>query len=240
MPADVTIEVLAAPVVNHAMAHNGLPFLHRISVATTERLAEVMISVRVVDDFGTVISRPWQHPSERVETETALVVDHPALRLDPAYLAGVEEETGAEIVVEVATGGAPVATTVHPIRVLASRQWTRPERTGAVLGAAGCVRAAEPPGVAGVGLESAQLLATATGSGSLAVSHVAPERIDQIVGAVFTAVHDREIFYAEPPAGWRYGQQIRTPGDVLTQRVGTCLDTTVLLASALEHVGIRR
>ena len=55
---------------------------------------------------------------------------------------------------------------------------------------------------------------------------------------MFTAVHDREIFYAQPPASWGYGQKVRTPGDVLTDRVGTCLDTTLLLASALEHVGI--
>ena len=51
-------------------------------------------------------------------------------------------------------------------------------------------------------------------------------------------MHNREIFYAEPPASWGYGQKIRTPGDVLADRVGTCLDTTLLLASALEHVGI--
>ena len=44
MPADVTIEVLAAPVVNHAMAHNGLPFLHRISVAATEPEPEAEMS----------------------------------------------------------------------------------------------------------------------------------------------------------------------------------------------------
>ena len=35
MPAALTIEVLAAPVVNHAMAHNGLPFLHRIVVVVS-------------------------------------------------------------------------------------------------------------------------------------------------------------------------------------------------------------
>ena len=60
--------------------------------------------------------------------------------------------------------------------------------------------------------EAAQILAAVTGSGSLAVSHATPERIDEIVGAVFTAVHDREIFYAQPPASWGYGQKVRYPG----------------------------
>ena len=101
MAAEVTIEVLAAPVVNHAMAHNGLPFLHRVVVAAEELLAEVLVTARVVDDFGTVLSRPWQHRAERVESAQPLVIQQPSLRLDPAYLAEIEEETGAEVVVEV-------------------------------------------------------------------------------------------------------------------------------------------
>ena len=55
---------------------------------------------------------------------------------------------------------------------------------------------------------------------------------------MFTAVHELDVYYAEPPASWGYGQKVRTPGDVFEQRVATCLDTTVALASCLEHVGI--
>jgi len=47
-------------VVNHAMAHNGLPFLHRIVVSSAragsaawEPLTDVLITARVVDGFGT-------------------------------------------------------------------------------------------------------------------------------------------------------------------------------------------
>ena len=49
---------------------------------------------------------------------------------------------------------------------------------------------------------------------------------------------DRQIVYAEPPPSWGYGQQVRTCGDVFVDRIGTCLDTTVVLAAALEHVGV--
>ena len=246
MPTELTFEVLAAPVVNHAMAHNGLPFLHRIVVsyggagsAASEPLTDVLITARVVDAFGTVLSRPWQHPVERVEAGRPLVVDQPTLRLDPNYLSGVEEETGAEIVVEVTVVGEPAGGTTHPIRVQAARQWTL-DPAAPVLSLELLAAFVQPnhPALPALISEAAQILATVTGSGSLAVSHATPERIDQIVGAVFTAVHDREIFYAQPPASWGYGQKVRTPGDVLTDRVGTCLDTTLLLASALEHVGI--
>ncbi|HEU4546829.1 MAG TPA: DUF4011 domain-containing protein, partial [Microlunatus sp.] len=239
MPTELTVEVLAAPVVNHAMAHNGLPFLHRLVVSSSSALADVLITARVVDAFGAVLSRPWQHPVERVEAGRPLVVDQPALRLDPVHLSAVEEETGAEIVVEVTVADEPVGSTTHPIRVQAARQWTL-DPDAPVLSLELLAAFVQPnhPALPALISEAAQILETVTGSGTLAVSHATGERIDEIVGAVFTAVHDREIFYAQPPPSWGYGQKVRTPGDVLTDRVGTCLDTTLLLASALEHVGI--
>ena len=49
----------------------------------------------------------------------------------------------------------------------------------------------------------------------------------------------RDIRYAEPPASWGLpGQKVRTPREVLEGRLGTCMDTTVTLAAALEEVGI--
>ena len=199
----------------------------------------MLVTARVIDAFGTVLSRPWQHPVERVEAGRPLVVDQPALRLDPGYLSEVEEETGAEIVIEVTAGGDPIGGTAHPIRVQAARQWTL-DPAAPVLSLEMLAAFVQPnhPALPALISEAAQTLASATGSGSLAVSHATGERIDQIVAAVFTAVHDREISYAQPPASWGYGQKVRTPGDVLTDRVGTCLDTTLLLASALEHVGV--
>ncbi|MFT4163874.1 MAG: DUF3320 domain-containing protein [Microlunatus sp.] len=239
MAAEVTIEVLAAPVVNHAMAHNGLPFLHRIVVAADEPVAEVLVTAQVVDAFGTVLSRPWQHRAEGIEPRQQLVVQQPSLRLDPAYLAEIEEETGAEIVIEVTVSGEAAGVTNHPIRVLAARQWTL-DPAAPVLSLEMLAAFVQPnhPALPPVVSEAARLLAERTGSGSLGVGAATVERVDQIVDAIFMAVHDREIYYAQPPASWGYGQKTRTPGDVLTDRVGTCLDTTLLLASALEHVGI--
>ena len=57
---------------------------------------------------------------------------------------------------------------------------------------------------------------------------------------MFEAMRAREIRYSEPPASWAdVGQKVRTPGEVLDQRLGTCLDTVVVMAAALEQAGIR-
>ena len=66
----------------------------------------------------------------------------------------------------------------------------------------------------------------------------AARRVDEIVEAIYEAMRARQIRYANPPAGWRIGQAIRTPDEVLIGGVGTCMDTTLVMAAALEQAGI--
>lgn len=64
-------------------------------------------------------------------------------------------------------------------------------------------------------------------------------RVWEIASALWTAVCNLSISYALPPASFeRNGQKIRTPGAILESRVATCLDTTLLFASALEQMGL--
>ena len=123
--------------------------------------------------------------------------------------------------------------------MLAARQWSL-DPAAPVLSLELLASFVQPnhPAVGPIVARAAAILADRTKSGSLQVTYVDPERLDAIVDAVFTAVHELDVYYAEPPASWGYGQKVRTPGDVFEQRVGTCLDTTVALASCLEHLGI--
>src|SRR3546814_15184032 len=66
------------------------------------------------------------------------------------------------------------------------------------------------------------------------------KRVWEIAAAVWSAVAQRRLTYAEPPASFeRNGQKIRTPGEVLDNGIATCLDSAVLFASALEQIGLR-
>ena len=238
----VGIEVVAAPIVNYAMAHGGIAFLHRIVVTVPPTVAgvdDLVIHAEVVDAQGDVLTRPWQHHVDSLRSGIPLVVDHPAIRLDARYLAELEEETTAEVVVTVTSAGRELGRAYTPVRVLAARQWSL-DPSAPVLSLELLASFVQPnhPAVGPVVARAAAILADRTKSGSLQVTYVDPERIDAIVDAVFTAVHELDVYYAEPPASWGYGQKVRTPGDVFEQRVGTCLDTTIALASCLEHVGI--
>src|SRR5687768_9296531 len=96
------------------------------------------------------------------------------------------------------------------------------------------------PAVTALVSEAAGVLEERTGRGAIQGYADGPERVDEIVAAIADAMQRRGIRYSEPPVSWSdLGQQVRTPGDVLTWRVGTPLDTVVLLAAALEQAGIR-
>ena len=64
-------------------------------------------------------------------------------------------------------------------------------------------------------------------------------RVWELASALWTAICNTNISYALPPASFeRNGQKIRTPGTIMEARVATCLDTTLLFASALEQLGL--
>lgn len=244
MAVSVEIEVLAAPAVNFAMAHNNLRFIDRVVVVSSqpEPLDDVVLTIQLRDAAGVVITRPWtQHGS--IQGSGRWVLDAPDVHLDPHYLAEVEEETAAEIIVSVDVGGetseGELARLYTPIRIMAARQW-HIDQYAPLLSVEVLASFVQPnhPAIAPVVAATAAHLAKQTGSGSLAVQDQKPERIDAIVEAAFQVVHDLGIFYSSPPASWGYGQKVRTPEDVLIGKLGTCLDTTLVLAAVLEQIGI--
>lgn len=66
-----------------------------------------------------------------------------------------------------------------------------------------------------------------------------PARVLELTAAVYRAVHRLQIAYANPPAGFHdQGQKIRGPEQVIGERLGTCLDLTLLMAATLERIGL--
>lgn len=102
------------------------------------------------------------------------------------------------------------------------------------------------PEVAAIAREAADLLGVATNDPSFMAFQLddidkAAQRADATVDAIYGALQARRIAYSEPPPGWDYtteGQRIRDHSDVARAGLGTCMDTTVLTAAVIEHVGL--
>ena len=64
-------------------------------------------------------------------------------------------------------------------------------------------------------------------------------RVRAQVAAIYEALRAEGIVYAAPPASFEAsGQRIRMADKVLTEKLGTCIDTSLLVASCLEACGI--
>ena len=60
------------------------------------------------------------------------------------------------------------------------------------------------------------------------------------VAAIFEAIRDENISYVTAPASFEAaGQRIRTADKVLSDKMATCIDLSLLMASVLEAAGIR-
>jgi len=243
-----TLRLDAVPVLSYAMAYNRVPVVDGIeiqcSASGTESEAELRL--RVVDDEGP-LSLAWVRGVTLPESGTVTVrsVD---LTLDGGQIAQLQERRPARYECSLVAGAGDdeqvLATLTQPVMVLAPHQWrATPPGLGLEMLAAHVMPNA--PEVGQLVAYASERLAAQTGSGSIEGYQAGPERVDQIVRALYETMQAGRIRYSEPPPSWADdGQKIRTPVDVLAGVDGrgglaTCLDTTLVLAAALEHAGIR-
>ena len=232
----ITLE--ARPVLSYAMAHNEIPVVSRLAIENVPAdLPAARLRLDVTDATGPIADS--REILLDLQAGRPTVLTDLKLLLDPAAMLQVEEQRPGQIRARLEIDGDVVAEQAERTRVLAAQQWLAVPPALALEMLAAHVMP-NHPAVTALMREVADRLQATTGSPSLEGYQSGPERVDQIVAAVYETLQARGIRYAEPPASWAdTGQKIRTPGEVLDGRVGTCLDTVVVMAAALEQAGVR-
>ena len=235
--ADDTVHVESVDTVNYALAHNGIPVVHRVTVHNPRDTdLDADLTVQLVDAEGE-LGTPWRRRVS-LRADSTVVIDDVDLRADPAALLQVDEQRPGAVTARLSTGDDELGRSEQDVRVLASNQWLS---TGALLDFELLAAFVIPnhPAIAAAMTEVSDALGRRTGNSAIDGYQSGDERVDAIVAAVFEAVQARHIRYAEPPASWGdQGQKIRTPAQVLDEKFGTCLDTVVVMAAMLEQAGV--
>lgn len=66
-----------------------------------------------------------------------------------------------------------------------------------------------------------------------------PERVLQMMSAIYTAIQDEEIVYSSLPPGYEEtGQRLRLLNTIQQERFGNCIDISLLFAACLEAVNL--
>jgi Protein of unknown function (DUF4011)/Swt1-like HEPN/AAA domain/REase_MTES_1575 len=233
------LDIHAISDLSYPMAHCRIPVVDHLTIdGVGEDLRGAVLQVDVISAAGS-------HGGPR-ELHVDLAAGKPTilrdidLALDPASMLTVEDQRPGRIeaVLRDATGEV-IANGSKDVNILAANQW---KATPLQLGLEMLAAHVQPNASAVSALmpEVSDHLNSATGRSAIdGYQTENPERVDAIAQAVYDAMRARDIRYAEPPASWGLdGQKIRTPHEVLDGRLGTCLDTAVTMAAALEQAGI--
>ena len=235
----ITVEIDAGPFVSFAMAHSHIRPISSITIVNSgEELRGALIDVQVIGETGP-LSRVMTRRADLAANRT-LVIRDLDLQLEADAMFRVADPQAGRIRVDVRreAGAQALASAAVRVDVLAATQW---RATPLQLALELLPAHVQPnsPSITALLRDAATLLEASTGNSALnGYDGEDPARVDAIARAVFDAMRARDIAYALPPASWGVGQRVRTPSEVLDGRLGTCLDTSVTFAAALEQAGI--
>lgn len=232
------IEIDAPETLSYASAHNGMDAISAIRMPALfedHRGAVLRITAQIA---GGNVGLPWEHTIDLREGESRNVPS-PDFRLDPSAALQIDVKQPATISAELVHDDRVLARGQVATTMLAANGWRLAPLNTALEILAAFVQP-NHPAIEVLLREASDVLSERTGRGSLEGYQSGPERVDEIADSIYWAMKKRRIRYAEPPASWADGvQHVRNPGEVLDGGLGTCLDTTLTFAAALEQAGLR-
>ncbi|MEW1950944.1 DUF3320 domain-containing protein [Pseudarthrobacter sp902506025] len=241
--AHVVVEVTTADALSYAMAHNGFRFVRQVKI--TNMGAEIrgaVVQVEASAQSGRISGDFQQYVD--LAAGQSITLDDLNVPVQAATMYELADRQMGKVLVTVHAAGADAAVgelgrAETDLTLLPAQLWVAGRGLVSYEFLAAYVQP-HHPSIAKLMSEAADILTQTTGSGSLDGYMEDGDRVDQIVFAIAQAMSARDIRYSMPPASWGLeGQQVRTPAQVLDDRLGTCLDTTLVLAAALEFCGIR-
>ncbi|TXD36534.1 DUF3320 domain-containing protein [Lujinxingia vulgaris] len=233
----VELEVVYEPRVQLATQQSRRPLLRRVVVHNRSAQALGPMVLRITLD--PEIAEPLELRLEGVPAGESLELSGVPLAIDfhvERLINQTEREQG-RLRAQLVAGAQELARFSGPLEVLAYNEWPG-------LGAgAQTIAAFVTPNHPGVGrwLELARqgLRARQLDPGLEGYQSESPERVARLAWAVYAAVRQAGVGYANPPASFQEsGQKVRTPEQIFSDKIATCLDLSVLMASALEQIGL--
>lgn len=228
-------EWLCYDVVNYAMQQNYVPVVRKVILSnlTSEDMHQITVRISAEPEF----MKEWSKTLDYLPANQSVVWGPLDLQLSGTFLAGMTERLAGSLTLQVFRGEERIAVLEAPLAVLAYDQWgglsSMPEMAAAFI-------MPNHPAIAKVIGDAAAFLGEWTGNPSFdAYQSRNPNRVRQQAAAVYSAVQALQPTYCVAPASFEeLGQRVRLPDAILGNRMGNCLDLTLLYAACLEAVGL--
>lgn len=231
--------------INYSLLHNGRRFLDRLTLSKLVEHPLDEISVTVDLNVGD-ISLPFRHTETLLAEPQRTLAEEVRLPLTAPLLRSLRERVQSTLYVKVQWDGRTAFEQTRPVTLLPVDEWFDDTQNNPWLPSFVLPRDPAVQEIISVARRYLVALQDDPSAGfdgyqSLDESADDPaESIDRQVQAIWTAlVHEYRLMYINPPPAYSSrNQRLRTPGEILATRSGTCVDLALLLASCLEYIDI--
>jgi len=222
-------------VVNYGMQQNFVPIVEKLTLtnASDAELHDVKVTFTSEPEFAAV----WTKVIDVIPAGQSIDIQPIPIDVSGTYLASLTERLAGALTLEVTCGDGTLYRERAPLSVLAYDQWAglaiMPEMVAAFI-------TPNHPVVAKIVSEAAPYLQKWTGSSAFdAYQSRNPNRVRHQAAALFAAIQAREVTYCVAPASFEeVGQRVRLPDALTANRMGNCLDLSLLYAACLEAIGL--
>lgn len=234
-PEPYVIKADIAACFTYASYQNAIPVIRSVSLASsaTSNIENCRLELRSVPPF--LKQKTWA--IDRVLAGDEIVISDRKVELDAAYLAGLNEAERGEIQLNLMRGDELLAQHVQDVRLLARDEWGGVADMAQLLPA--FVMPNDPAIAAILRNAGSKLASSGHPSGLDGYQAGDSQRAFTLAAAIYSAVAELALFYAEPPVSFeRRGQKVRRPSTIVSDKLATCLDTSLLFAASLEAAGL--
>lgn len=222
-------------VLTYAIVHIGAYVVRDVCVKNVSEadldnlVVKISANIEMVENFKFGI--------EKIKPDEELHFKNLNVPINAGYLASLTERNICQLTVGIYFEETQLASQTVTITALAFDQWPGLQYTPELLAA---FSMPNHPVVTSIIQLASKYLEKWTEDPSLAgYQFQDPNRVKNMAAAVYAAIQQKNITYAEPPSSFEvFGQRIRLADAVLDQHLGTCMDMTLLYVACLEAMGL--
>lgn len=234
---EIRLKVAVVEKLNLADFQNAVPALHELAIVNETLVPISELTITITSEPAFLKPRTWS--MDKVGAGETFHIADLDVQLDGSLLSRLTEAEPATLHFELRSRNESetvIAQHERVVELLARNQWGgigyAPEMVAAFV-------QPNDPAVDHVLKAAAQALQASGKSGSIDGYTHGAKRAWELASGIWTAVLQRKLHYALPPASFEHrGQKVRSPGQILDAGLATCLDLTLLFASCLEQASL--
>ncbi len=229
----VNMEITALPFVNYALQQSGKSFINSVVITSENEVENAELTITASPEIFT----EFKVKIDCLPKGRSLQLNNLKPELKGEYLGSLTEKEEGEVTFVLSSEGNVLAESRLPVSIFAFDQWHGivyyPELLTSFI-------TPNHPKIAEIIAKSTEYLGEWTKDPSMdAYQSKDPNRVLKQAAAIFAAIKDMNIVYAVSPASFgELGQRVRLCDAVIDQKLGNCLDVTLLYAACLEAVGL--